>query len=311
MGDSSAGEILSWDDLIYVADFFEGSGEKNLSLLGGEPTLHPHFVDFVSYLLERRFRINVFTNGILSPAKLAEASSHLLNAPVEALSFVCNMNHPSISKPEETARIEEFLSTFSRYTSPGYNIHKPHFDIGFLFDAIGRFGLKRHVRLGLAHPIPGEVNTCVMPNEMPAMIACLLGFLPTFHSLRVTPGFDCGFPLCLFTNEQIGMLYKANTQRLVFGCGPALDIGPDLSVWPCFPLSNFHKKSLFDFNTLRDMNAYYLDMHKKVRIEAGGIFEQCDVCRFRDGQLCSGGCLAHLVSKFRNEPSIRVDEVYA
>jgi hypothetical protein len=311
MDDTSPGDILAWDDLIYVADFFEGSGEKNISLLGGEPTLHPHFVDFVTYLLERRFKVNIFTNGILSKAKLTEAVSYLSGAPVEMLSFVCNMNHPSISKPEETERIEAFFTAFAKNISPGYNIHRPSFDLRFLFDAIGQFGLKRHVRLGLAHPIPGEVNTFVTINEMPQMVACLLEHLQLFVNLRVTPGFDCGFPLCLFSDEQLGTLYKANMQRIHFGCGPALDIGPDLSVWSCFPLSNFHKKSLYDFNSLRDVNEFYQALHKKVRIEAGGIFESCDVCRFREDQLCSGGCLSHMVSRFRGEAHIRMGEVYA
>jgi hypothetical protein len=310
MSDSPSDGILTWDDLIYVADFLEASKEKSISLLGGEPTLHPDFVDFVSYLIERRFRVNIFTNGILSPAQLSRAETYLLDSPLELLSFVCNMNHPSISKPEETARIELFLETFNRHISPGYNIHRPSFDLRFLFDAIGRFGLKRHIRLGLAHPIPGEVNSFVAVDQMPEMISCLMEHLPLFEGLRVTAGFDCGFPLCLFTDDQLGRLYKNNAQRLQFGCGPALDIGPDLLTWSCFPLSNYHAKSLYDFNTLQEVRDYYLELHKKVRREVGGMFERCDVCRHREDLLCSGGCLAHLISRFHGEARVRMEEVY-
>jgi len=46
---------VSWEDLIYVVDFFESSGEKRLSLLGGEPLLHRHFPDMALYLLKPNF----------------------------------------------------------------------------------------------------------------------------------------------------------------------------------------------------------------------------------------------------------------
>ena len=35
--------MLSWEDLIYIIDLLQISDEKNVSFLGGEPTLHPLF----------------------------------------------------------------------------------------------------------------------------------------------------------------------------------------------------------------------------------------------------------------------------
>ena len=72
---------LSWENLIYIADLFEASNEKHLSLLGGEPTLHPDFVDFVMYLIQRHFRVNIFTNGILSNEKLETATVSIPKNP--------------------------------------------------------------------------------------------------------------------------------------------------------------------------------------------------------------------------------------
>jgi len=311
MGESSPDDLLSWEDLMYVADFLEGSGERHISLLGGEPTLHTRFVDYVLYLIERRMHVNVFTNGIMSKERLSDAQQSLSHLSPEQLSFVCNLNHPSMSSAVEIERINAFLDAFGTNTSLGYNIFQPKFDLQFLFDTINRFGLKRHVRLGLAHPIPGETNTCVAIDAMPAMAACLLSHLSQFQSMRVSPGFDCGFPLCVFTDEQLGMLFKLNNGRLSFGCGPAFDIGPDLSVWSCFPLSQYHKKSLYDFNTLGEIGEYYKGLHSKVRMEAGGLYERCDCCRYREAELCMGGCLAHILSWLHNEEPVRFQEVYA
>jgi radical SAM protein with 4Fe4S-binding SPASM domain len=96
-----------------------------------------------------------------------------------------------------------------------------------------------------------------------------------------------------------------------FGCGPAIDIGPDMTVWSCFPLSTFHKKSIYEFDSLKDVIHFYEEMHKKIRIEVGGIFEECDDCRYREDGICSGGCLAHILSNFMNEAPVRMPEVYA
>jgi hypothetical protein len=310
MGESSPDDLLSWEDLIYVADFFEGSGERHISLLGGEPTLHPQFVDYVLYLIERGMHVNVFTNGIMSERRLSDAQRSLCHLSPEQLSVVCNLNHPSLSSAVEIERIDAFLGAFGRHTSAGYNIYQSAFDLSFLFDAINRFGLKRHVRLGLAHPIPGEANTCVTIAGMPTMAACLLSHVPLFQSMRVAPGFDCGFPLCVFTDEQLGILFKLNNGRLSFGCGPAFDIGQDLSVWSCFPLSHFHKKSLYDFNTLAEVGEFYKGLHAKVRVEAGGLYQRCDSCRHRETELCMGGCLAHVLSWLHDEEPVRFQEVY-
>jgi radical SAM protein with 4Fe4S-binding SPASM domain len=145
---------------------------------------------------------------------------------------------------------------------------------------------------------------------MPLMAATLLSYAPQFERMRVSPGFDCGFPLCVFTDEQLGLLYKLNNGRLSFGCGPAVDIGPDLSVWSCFPLSQYHKKSLYDFNNLKEIGEHYRSLHAKIRVEAGGIYQRCDSCRYRESELCMGGCLAHILASLHNEEPVRFEEVY-
>jgi MoaA/NifB/PqqE/SkfB family radical SAM enzyme len=53
MSDSDSSDMISCENMIYLADLFQSAGDKNISLLGGEPTLHPDFPDFVLYLLER------------------------------------------------------------------------------------------------------------------------------------------------------------------------------------------------------------------------------------------------------------------
>jgi len=286
--------LLLWENLIYIADLFESSHEKHLSLLGGEPTLHPNFIDFVLYLHQRRFHVNVFTSGIISNNTMNAAKAYLLKIPVETLSFVCNYNHPKTSTAGETKQIHKFFSAFSKYISLGFNLYQKDFDFTFLVDAILKYDLKKHIRLGLAQPIPGQKNECLTLNEIEKLAGNFREQLALLEKNRISVGFDCGMPLCIFSDDDIGRLFKLNGGRVAFSCGPAIDMGADMQVWACFPLSNYEKKSLYDFNTVDEIKKYFSEQHEKIRKEKSGIFEACSTCIYLKENLCRGGCLARL-----------------
>ena len=312
MAESSRDDILSWNDLIYIADLFLSSGENKFRLLGGEPTLHPHFNDMLIYLLERNFDVTVFTSGIMTDRLLDDMASLFRDVPFERLTFICNMNDPGKTRTSlaETESVGRFLRMFGDRIIPGFNIYRKDFELDFLLRAINEFGLRRHIRLGIAHPIVGKKNLFVSLSDIDAIIERLFDYVPLFERLRIKPGLDCGFPLCRFTDAQLAWLYRFTGRNSDFGCGPPIDIGPDMSVWPCFPLSSFQKRSLYEFTSLRELSEYYLRLHDIVRIEVGGVFEECDHCRFREDHLCMGGCLAHSLSHFQDESRVRMQEVY-
>lgn len=310
MADSPPEDMLAWENLIYIADLLETSGDKGVSLLGGEPFLHPHIVDFILYLLERNLHVNVFTSGVMADKMFRETEKALSDIHPDRLSFVCNLNDPKITPTSELKSTRKFLKAFGHFTSVGFNIYRCDFDMDFLFRYINEFGLKRHIRVGLAHPIPGEKNIFIKIEDMPKVADRFMSFAPMFERFRIDPGFDCGMTMCLFSDEQLGRLFKINKGRLKFSCGPAIDIGPDMTVWACFPMSKYQEKSIYEFDSMQDIFKFYEDLHRKVRIEASGIFEKCDTCLHREDGLCSGGCLAHNLTNFMNEAPIRFKEVY-
>lgn len=314
MAESPEDDSISWESLIYVADLFRAEGHNRISILGGEPTLHPHFNDMVIYLLERGFELTVFTNGAWAEDKLREAVSLFSRVPKERLSFLCNLNDPekTPARSGERKRVEHFLAAFGERVAPGFNIYSSDFRLDFILQDINRFGLNRTIRLGLAHPILAYDNEHIKIGEIDKVIDRLFEHTDLFEQFRVVPGLDCGFPLCRFSDEQMSWLPRnTGDGQHNFSCGPVVDIGPDLSVWPCFPLSGFKRRSLYEFDNLRQVHDYYGMIHEKVRVEAGGIFPECDTCRFRETGRCSGGCIAHLVREFSGEPRLRLPEVYA
>jgi len=308
---SSPDQILSWENLIYLADFMAVSGERSISLLGGEPTLHPQFVDFVLYLLEREFRVNVFTNGIMSSHRLLEVGEHLGAVPNEKLSFVCNLNNPHQTDAPawQQKSVEEFLGAMGPWTQPGFNIYRVDFDLEFLFDLVNRYGMKRRLRLGLAHPVPGAGTAYIKPSEIGPAIERLYSYRSLFEGFQLDFGPDCGFPLCKLSNEQLGWLYRMGSVDMRFKCGPAIDITPDMSVYACFPLSNINRRSIFEFENMGQVADFFAQTHKKIRAEAKGIYPECDGCAQMDKGTCSGGGACQLLNIFKDEAAIRLPEI--
>ncbi len=299
MKEANPGDLLSWENLIYLADFLALSTEKHISLLGGEPTLHPSYVDFVLYLLERGFHITTFTSGILSPGRLEELKQFITPLPVDRLNFVCNLNDPeqTPASEKEQARISAFLSLMGPWTIPGFTIYRTDFDLKFIFENMSRYGLQRQLRLGIASPTPGHDNQFIDVNQHKQVVDRLYSFKKEIEQLRVRPSLDCGFPLCAFSDEQLGWLYR-HTRHVYFECGPTIDITPNLDVYNCFPLSRFHKRSIFEFTSFKEVIDYYQDLHNKVRKKIPGMYAECGICPHREERRCAGGGLCNIMHRF-------------
>lgn len=295
MGEVSPRDMLSWDNLIYLADFILKSGNHHISLLGGEPLLHPHFSEFVQYLSKRDIYSSIFTSGI-APKKLFETIKNELADDNLKYQFICNVNDPNKSPSHELPKVHAFLETFGKRTTLSFNIYELDFSFDFLVEYIKKFNLKNHIRLGLAHPIPNQPNHCISPVDFPKVAERLSYFYDKLKDENIEIGFDCGFPLCIFTEEQIGKMFLWSNGRLVFKCGPAIDIGPDMSVWSCFPLSSFNKKSVFDFDSLREIDEFYSKKMIEMR-EEGGLYEKCATCKYRKSGLCTAGCVSHVINR--------------
>ena len=76
-------------------------------------------------------------------------------------------------------------------------------------------------------------------------------------------------------------------------------------MWSCFPLSDFNKKSLYDFTSFEELVNFYESKMEEVRRKISGIYTKCDVCEIRRKNLCSGGCLAHVLNYMIQEGGFR------
>jgi radical SAM protein with 4Fe4S-binding SPASM domain len=297
----STSDVLGWNDFIYVLDFYERNGHRMVSMLGGEPTTHPHATQLMDYALQRGFDVRVFTSGIV-PGPTRERIAELLqtHGQKRRFMFIVNVNAPSETPESECKAQVEFLKLVKKRASLSFNIYQPNFDLGFAFEYIADYALMPSLRLGLAHPVASatEGNAHLAPSDYRAVADRLASFFPSFDERNVVPDFDCGFPICMFSDERLGALVRLRA-KFNWTCAPIFDIGPDLDIWPCFPLSGMRSRSLYDYDTIHQVRD---DMLREVRARRGGrkgVFPECHTCAMPRRRLCGGGCVAYSIEGVR------------
>lgn len=279
-----------------LLDWLEKSGHRQFSVLGGEPTLHREFEPIVQAALDRGFHIKVLTNGVIPEKRLA----YLAGLPPERLTVLINANRREDVKPSQWEAMRKSFEALSRSAALSFNIDSPDTEFDFLVDLVVEFGLMRTVRLGLALPVLGGSNRYLPIERYPDVSGRIVSFVERAdaHNIRVYG--DCGFILCMFSDEQLGKLQRANADFKP-KCEPILDIGPDLTAWHCFPLSKF-KVPLARFEKADELNTFFEGRVKPFKHI--GSMDICQPCRYRERGQCYGGCLAFSIDKLKLAPEL-------
>jgi hypothetical protein len=94
----------------------------------------------------------------------------------------------------------------------------------------------------------------------------------------------------MFSESELGRL-QIVSERFKSVCRPVVDVGVDLEVWPCFPLSNeTFSTALRDYSGINDLIAWFDSKLKAFR--PFGSRDNCFGCKYLERGQCCGGCLA-------------------
>jgi MoaA/NifB/PqqE/SkfB family radical SAM enzyme len=288
---------LTLDKLTFISDFLQRSGKRKVNVLGGEPTIHPQFDLFLEFLLSRGFVVHVFTNGMM-PGPVLNAIQVLIakrQLTRQRLKFIVNVNEERYRNTQESRLQAEVFNALHDFSSLSFNIFENGCRLDFLTELIETHHLIPEIRLGLAFPVDGKGNRFLPLKEYRSMAKKILAFSDKCQVHAVDLVFDCGFPLCIFNDEEIGKLYKHKTQ-LKFVCRPIPDIDPDLNVFHCYPLSGYFPQPLSQFRDLKDVHNYFSSLLER-STPGPGIFEECGECEHRRRGMCAGGCKGHFIDK--------------
>jgi len=295
VGSTSTGAppYMSLDDFDKALEFLKRSRCLVISLLGGEPTTHPQFDKILSRVSASGLPLKLFSNGLMS-----EDTIRRLVEFETQVSVIVNVNDPASSPVAEVAQVRRTLAALGRKASLSYNIYSLDADWTFLVGLILEQGLERAIRFGVAMPILGTRNV-YMPLEHYREVGRRLAvFSNVCAEHDIAARLDCGFTACMFTHEEMGRMI-CNGTDVSFRCAPIIDIGTDLRVWSCFPLSSVANCRLEDFKTRQDLVDFYDKMFGAYR--RVGSLPACIGCPQIRRQLCFGGCVVHSIRSFDQE----------
>ena len=277
------------DKLEHACRFLAKGGVDTINLMGGEPTLHTKFGEAVRCALDHVPAINILTNGLWN----RRVRDVLRDLPAHRSQILINANEPNIfpaGSYKPFLRNLEFVRAWPNVTL-GINIYKPDYDYSHIREILEWTQLKS-LRWSLCYPIASDPETYQFRvEEYSGISGRLVDFLVDIRKLGVMATSDCGTPTCLFTDEQIGRLYKYGIAPTLNECKPLGDITIELEAMHCFPLHSMFRKPLDEFDNVVELRQVFEANMWQIR---GRVFpmEACGSCEHRMMGTCQGGCLA-------------------
>lgn len=276
-------------------DFLRKSRNRSVKLLGGEPMLHSDIREIINMTVDDDDfeSVVIFSGGIFDKSLV-----HLLAH--EKIHVVLNTNHPSDYKDgkwEIFMKNLDYMISLGVDVTPGYNIYKTDFEYDFILDILDYYKLK-NLRWTVAVPMHSYENRHVPFDDYRKMGKRITEFLLTFADMGVESRLDCFLPLCTFNDTDYGKLIKTFPSMAKGGfCRPAIDVGPDLTVWRCFAISSYENVNLENFSNLRELTGFFMSSfdHYKWHIWP----EQCEKCKYRLSRICQSSCLAFKVKEIK------------
>jgi hypothetical protein len=281
---------MSEEELEVVLGYLE-PGRDIVSLLGGEPTLHPRYPAIVRSLVGRGYDLKVFSNG--TTPQLREG---VAGCPVTAVRVVLNLNPPETYGPEETAELEANFRACGEHLSLSFNIWTPAFDWGYLRETIVKWSLGKIIRIGVSQPIQGVANVFLEESATREVCRKLVAMAEALAPDGISIALDCGFRLCMFTEEERGILAQCGADQH-FLCRPILDIGQDLRVWRCFPFSGQASVRLTDFKSLEEIRQHFDQQWSNEQKQ--GNTPACAECAHFRNETCRGGCFSRTLLRLK------------
>jgi MoaA/NifB/PqqE/SkfB family radical SAM enzyme len=280
--------FVSMETFEDMLDFLDRSNIAEARLLGGEPTLHPAFVELASRARARGRKLVVFSNGQMP----APALDYLAALPEDDCRVLVNVNRSA-----DLSAIRETLQRLGQRALVGFNLYRLDLDPEFLLPLIEETGCRPGIRLGIAHPTLRGGNVYLRPGQYPAAGRKIMRLARAAAQAGVRLEFDCGFVRCMFSNDDVAELESLGT-KAEWRCNPILDINPQGEAIHCYPLADFAVLPLD--GTAQAMRDRFIALTAPYR--QAGIFKECSICAYRAAGECTGGCLAAAMRRFRHTP---------
>ena len=256
-------KIMSEGTFIKAKEFIlGGQSDATVGIIGGEPTLHPQFSEFVINLCkdDRVSKVIVYTNGIL----LSNYPKIISESKVK---FLINCNPPDIIGKEKYSELVSAISQIARYPdrlSLGVNLYKERTDYSYIYELLE---IAKLPRLRVSITVPNNHLKNEPFSYFSYMKPVVLEFFCNLAIRGIIPYFDCNhLPPCFIDSQDLAkvefnkelLLLLQNTLWKTVSCRPVIDIFPDLTAVRCLGMSESTKVKITDFANINDLFHFYL-----------------------------------------------------
>ncbi len=282
--------MMSLENFKRILDWLENTQafreKRKVSLIGGEPTIHPRLKEMLAILKERNVSVVVFSNFVFNRAKLQLFNSN------NVAGFVGTYNPKSFYRKDEWKIVDSNIAALLRKKIPvklSYNITKSNLDYSYILDACEKFGLDT-LRFSTAFPSPGRDNEYVGIDELKDIGKSTMSFVREAARRKICLDLDCTIPLCALGSEKDILFFMKHVSMKSQVCSSPLDINPDLSVYYCVPMSkHIQAKNILEFENTKEITGFFNEQKKSF---VSYPFSECRGCKYVVRNLCQGGCLA-------------------
>lgn len=283
--------FVSHTNATRLAIWARDSGLEFLSLLGGEPFLHPDIHSMVSIFRKTSPAtfLTILTGGIFKTRLLDSLSPDDVN-------LIFNVNEPrDYKEPEQYALVLRNIANAIHLgfrVTLGFNVWRLDFDIQFMPSLARKFA-RTEFRWTVANPQRDVNSNVVKPVEFDALAERCFMMLKEAAAQKMDAMIDCPLPLCFFTEEQLAWArqYTPGTVLRMGVCDPPLDVTPELEAVRCFPLSGLARVKVTDFRNEEEIRLWFRK-HVDSQLIVSGCYDRCAECPHMSAGRCYGGCLA-------------------
>lgn len=271
-----------------------------IKLLGGEPTKHPQFKEFVEELLERKKSIHLISNLLFEEDTL---NFILENIDPGKPVWTFLINSTDIDKSE--SRLEKFVKNYKAIYSKLYSFDGEdviscgltiemergwEYYVKYLDFLVSKLTKIERLRISLEFPDKEKNNFWFINNKKVGELFLYLTKCAMNHNIPFT--IDCILYPCVFANKEEYKVLRKFSQSFRHICcdGVPYDIFPDKTASFCYPTKDFINIKTEDFASLENggvmLREKYNVLQKKIELP-----KECIECKFFIQKICAGPCL--------------------
>lgn len=285
---------MSMEDFKWVINFINESNTDSVRLIGGEPTMHPEFVEmFLEASRQPNINhIHIFTNG--SYKDRYNELFYLASKRLKRFSALINFNDPGISgdrKYESMRRnVRKLTNMPNTDVTLGINFYKPDQDYRHILDTAEQYNINQ---LRWALTVPQVTDNLDVKDHFDKNSDVIVEFIKDAVQRGIDPHPDCtSAPVCALSDEQIRELSLIGHGNLrTRACSPIIDIKPDLTAIRCFAMDDY-SIDVKDYDNIMQLKKHFTRVVDS-QYQNEPLIDECETCTHfqNEGQTCA--CLAY------------------